>query len=404
MSSGVLDSSLPRPKHLAAPKEPTWPCATGISRPSQHSDTPLFFHGPTVAPEQEASSLDDFPHPIASFPAKPSCIQLAAKVRTLYSVRNAPRPTIIEHSIPTLPTPRPSPFISGLSLAIRAPTLNASVAFRYTASPFASLAQHPPRSSICARVYPELDCTAFRGQYVPPFRQTRQSNIQGLRSVSPATFVFQGSDFSRLTRPPTPHPERQPCRLAMLSMGRRYTHDQPCLPLPPIAPMIPGSLPRVADTTTLALRHGDLDCICEDKWSRGAVSIARLCACTLLHEGDSISRHRLLGCMHHELCLGTRCMAGPCGARALLMESEASWNGAQSKTSWGGWTMDDENGAVQRVLFKQALTPASAASTSVRAVGDCSSLPSTLRGYTFPVFSAFRLRCVLLARDTLILF
>jgi hypothetical protein len=58
----------------------------------------------------------------------------------------------------------------------------------------------------------------------------------------------------------------------------------------------------------------------------------------------------------------------------------------------------------QRVLFKQALTPASAASASVRAVGDCSSLTSTPRGYTFPVFSAFWLRCVLLARDTLILF
>jgi hypothetical protein len=54
---------------------PTWPCATGISRPSQRetesivgssfmlilagagSDTPLFFHGPTVALEQEACLL-----------------------------------------------------------------------------------------------------------------------------------------------------------------------------------------------------------------------------------------------------------------------------------------------------------------------------------------------------------
>ncbi|KAJ7722241.1 hypothetical protein B0H14DRAFT_3624235 [Mycena olivaceomarginata] len=120
---------------------------------------------------------------ITSFPAKRSCIQLAAKIRTLYSARNAPRQTTIEHSIwnalPTLP--------------------------------------------------------------------------------------FQCSDFSRLTHPPTPHPERRPCRLAMLSVNRRYTRAQPCLPLPPIAPAIPGSLPRAADTTTLALRHGDLDWICEDK-------------------------------------------------------------------------------------------------------------------------------------------
>jgi hypothetical protein len=32
------------------------------------------------------------------------------------------------------------------------------------------------------------------------------------------------------------------------------------------------------------------------------------------------------------------------------MESEASRNGAQSMTSWGGWTTDDENGTVVRCI------------------------------------------------------
>ncbi|KAJ7347468.1 hypothetical protein DFH08DRAFT_1080417 [Mycena albidolilacea] len=181
-----------------------------------------FFHGRTVAPEQEASvlsPLDDAPirsafeltHPgphtgscphskIASFPAKPSCIQLAAKVRTLYSVRNAPRPTTIEHSIPTLPTPRPSPSISWLSLAILcslARTLNASVAFRYMAPPFASLAQHAldPRF-----VYVGIQNWIARRSAGDMYRHSdkrNSPNIQGLRSVSSAKFVFQGSAVSR---------------------------------------------------------------------------------------------------------------------------------------------------------------------------------------------------------------
>ncbi|KAJ7694473.1 ribosomal S17-domain-containing protein [Mycena olivaceomarginata] len=162
---------------------------------------------------------------IASLPAKRSCIQLAGKVRTPYSVRNAPRPTTIEHSIwnalLTLPTPRPS--ISGLSLAIRAPLcslarmLNAFVAFRYTAPAFASLAQH---------------------------------------ALDP----------------------------------RFFARDSICA-------------------------------IARDVW-RVRVVLALLY--TLSSRWDS-------SCSRNE-----------------RMESEASWNGAQSMTSWGGWTTDDQNGAVAR--------------------------------------------------------
>ncbi|KAJ7347495.1 hypothetical protein DFH08DRAFT_1080428 [Mycena albidolilacea] len=263
-----------------------------------------------------------------------------------------------------------------------------------------------------------------------------------LRACSIALFQIHGTSF-RFPRPASPRSTLDFCApifiyvLRRLSSGaqisavsRTRLHltqntDPPCLPIRPIAPAIAGSLPRAADTTTLALRHGDLDWICEDKWSCGAVSVrARANGVHMRGIDVSATPFRAIACLDART-------TGSAWARdvwlvrvvlALLyapssrwdsscsrnerMESEASWNGAQSMTSWGGWTTDDESGAVVRRIQFPACSSRLLATSPLQAGIDArvccerfgarggALLVARLhpRGYTFPIPAALRPR------------